>query len=358
MTKILQSGLVIGAVLLCSFSLVASVAFWVTRQPNIEKMVMAGVFATGLEVCKFAFFALAKKTVSRIWSFFLYMIAVVLLAFSVFITVVFLESGATSNLEIISTSSFVYHEQQNIIHKLDSESATLIESQANDLKGKYKTRGYSISTRLKALRVEKAAALEKLNTLKGVQESREDSIFKTVGEMLGITAQLAQLLLFLFGAMLVDICGVICILAITVKHKIAVIAPTLQLDNATLQEKVIAPCKPENTRVASLQEKVAPLQVAEVAQKLQVAKPVKHTEVALAIATCNISEELSVIKQKIASGFYGNTLKITVLMAETKRRHPELSRILLELVGEGICRKIRRTYEVIETAKVIPLKPN
>ncbi len=341
-----------GAFLLCGFSLVCSVALWVSKQTDLENMILAGVFATGIEFCKFAFFPLAKKTQSVFWSLFLYLIAIILVAFSAYATVVFLESGEKFKHDKLTAKSFVYQTHQNTIHNIDTEISNLLDGQDKDLKGKYSTRGYSISDQLKQLRSDKEIAISKLNDVAQISADGTDSVFITIAEMLQITVSQARLLLFLIGAILIDLCSIICLIALTVKHEKKVKFNYISIFRY-LQAKLAMPVK---TRDAILQHEIATTKDPVISKKPKTKKVAENCKTEILKSGNKKRVILAEIKHDIAKGVYGEQLKITAIINATKARHPDLLRILQELETEGICKKEGRSYVLVKNDNVVTMK--
>lgn len=295
--------------LLCGGSLFCSVGLWVSQQNNLLTMLLAGVFAVALEMCKFLFFPMAKNQWSnnKTTGFFLYSLSTLLLTISIVATVAFLETGSnqTQNSSIISSDKYKILKQET--KSIDRQINTINSLMDADLKNGYRQRAYSKSAEIESLRMLKSKSIIKLNSLKQTDPNGIHSLFNSLALMINKPTKQVRQISFTIIAVLIDVCGIVCLLLIS-----------------SVTTKRCRTLQPVAKTVAK------PLQIV-------TTEPQQHV-------TTNCNAET--LKQKIIAGRYGNRLVMRNIIAKENIRHPELKAIFISLLKDGLLIKNGNAVEL------------
>ncbi|PHS20211.1 MAG: hypothetical protein COA86_02665 [Kangiella sp.] len=285
-----KSLLAIAGFLLCGGSLFCSVALWVGMQNGLFATVLAGVFSGALEICKFVFFpiAIGLWIKSKWFSFFLLLLAAFLLLVSIVATVSFLESAVIADEDEKLKQSMVYKITEAELLSLNNELTTLNKLIDKDAEAGYRKRAYQESGRLKELHELIGVKVKELGAV-GVGVNG-GGLFHAVAKVLGETDDNVRLVVFSLVAVLVDVCGITCLIVVSrvdVKAQQAITKSVL-------------------------------------------------------VSTDGVS-----IKEKIATGVYGRKLIVRNIVAKEKISYPVLKRTLSELINDGVVKKISGRYELV-----------
>lgn len=206
----------IAAFFLCSFSLTASVLLWVLEQQTVPAMVMAGFAAGGVELCKFAFFPIAAnlKRFMPIFSAVLYITGTLLLIFSIFATVAFLETGSQGNISAEKTGNFTYQTKRKDIENIEKEIQSNIENKENAISQGIVSKSSNIDQRIDELKRQKEKKVSELNTLEVIPDKGMNALFKTMNEIFGISVALARTITYVIGSIIVDVCSIFCLMVL------------------------------------------------------------------------------------------------------------------------------------------------
>lgn len=297
----MSSILKVAAALLCSGSLFCSVGLWVKEQNTILAMILAGVFASALELCKFAFFPAASKLFSqdKVKSIPLFFLAFILLAVSIVATVAFLETGSNVTLSKSLKSSATHQILTKEIKSFDQQIATVNGLLQADLENNYRKRAYDNSEKLALLRQAKNKSVDKLIHLKVKPTNGIHSLFATLSNKTGFSETSVRQLTYVIVAVLVDICGIACLLLLTVSNA--------------------------KEKTATLEKTIANKTVVNESRK---------------------TNNLQPLRQKILDGCFGDKPVMRKIIEQEKVRHPDLKKLFIDMIKSGELRKVGKGVEL------------
>ncbi len=301
----MKTPLYIAAIVLCGLSALCSVLMWSGEQNTLAASILFGGFALGLEFCKFAFFPIAAK-IKSILSAGLYLVAFVLLLASVVATVSLLETGVINNKSQARTSSDSYKIAKVTISSLEREINALQRVIEKDIELGYRKRAIEQREKLAAVKAEKLEAMRLMNNLELTPATGMISLFSTLGDMLNASADKVRFWVYLFIAVMIDVCGIICLILLSSgKSK-------------------------KSKRVATV-----------IAKHKETKQP-------------QIAADIDEVKQDIKNGSYGPSPVVRRVMEGARIRHPKAKAAFDELLNDGTLVKEGRAYRLtgINTAKL------
>lgn len=272
-------------VILCGGSLLCSVAMWASEQSTLFLSVLFGAFFSALEVCKFAFFPIAASLTSEgPWTrMSLFFLGIILLGFSIFATVSFLETSANQSTTNARTSSDTYQFLVNSLKDYEKQIELGNENASNDVESKiYRGRADNALSRIDGIQDKKNQALQRLISFEALPASGVQSIFSKWGE-----ASTVRLYFYTFVAVVIDVCGIICLM---------LLSPT-----------------------ATKQKKKAPV-------KQQVQRNVTKSE------TVKKTKNTDAIEKQILDGEFGETFSTRSVIDGTGLRHPIIKQAIDALI--------------------------
>lgn len=329
----------VAAILLCGISLFCSVALWYTEQPTLIGSLIFGGFAAGLEICKFIFFPAAARS-KGLSKFGLNLFGSLLVIFSIFATVAFLETGANVTIDSAKNTSFEYQTQLRTIKNIESKIQINMEAKAQAVKNSYRKEGREYDLILDNLEADKQKALVILKDMSAISKNGTHSLFDSIAAILNIDVVTIRQISYLIIAIFVDLGGIRCLMILTTKEtrdEINNPYDTRDATNVTNETKKIATKKTNETK----QKK--PVVISETKscnQKDETKKP------------CN---QIEILKRKISSGDYGNQPTMQGCITGTMR-HPTVSQAFKELMEAGVLVKEGRKYKLLSTDNVLQLR--
>ncbi len=325
----------LAATLLCGISLFCSVALWYSEQPTLIGSLIFGGFAAGLEICKFIFFPFAARS-KGLSKFGLNLFGSLLVIFSIFATVAFLETGANVTIDSAKNTSFEYQAQLRTIKNIESKIQINMEAKAQAVRNSYRKEGRDYDLILDNLESDKQKALVILKDMTAISKNGTHSLFDSIAAILNIDLVTTRQISYLIIAIFVDLGGIRCLMILTNKEtKLEIKDPydTLDVTNVTKQ---IATKK---TNVTKRKKPTVTSETKSCNQRNETLKP------------CN---ELETMKRNITNNHYGNHPTMKGCITGTMR-HPVVSQAFKELMEEGVLVKEGRKYKLLSTDNVLQL---
>jgi len=329
----------LAAILLCGISLGCSVALWYSEQPTLIGSLIFGGFAAGLEICKFIFFPAAARS-KGLSKFGLNLFGGLLIIFSIFATVAFLETGANVTIDSAKNTSFEYQSQLQTIRNIESEIQINMELKAKAAKYNHREESRAYDLTLDNLESDKQKALVILKDMTAISKNGTHSLFDSIAAMMHIDVVTIRQVSYLIIAIFVDLGGIRCLMILTTKEtKDEINNPydTRDVTNVTNETK---PKKPIVTNETKRVKPTATSETKSCNQKDVTKKP------------CN---ELETLKRNITNNHYGNHPTMKGCITGTMR-HPVVSQAFKELMEEGVLVKEGRKYKLLSTDNVLQLR--
>lgn len=271
-------------------------------------MILAGVFAVALELCKFAFFPVAAAQLNqgnKLSAAALGLLSFLLLMVSIYATVVFLETGTTRNIEHITQSSGIYQQVKNTITNIDQQISTVNALMAEDLSHGYRQRSYANLPALQQLRHEKTQAVDRLQSLQ-ITTSGVQSLFASIASQTGASAVTVRLSVYATVAVLVDICGITCLLLLAGRNA-----------QKTFEEQLEK--QPEKQLKKRFEE-----------------QPDE-----------DLITQHSVIRDAILQGDFGRKPSVRKVMVAYKISYPTASKCMQQLLADNELTRVGQRYELV-----------
>ncbi len=297
-----QLGLHFAALLLCGGSLLCSVGLWVGEQQTLLAMILAGIFAVALELCKFLFFPVAARQFqqSKIIGALIYFLSLILLGVSIVATVAFLETGTQASINSSLSSSTTFQSLKINLANLQREIETLNLLMQQDLNLGYRQRSYAQLSKLAALRAEKKQANEQLLSFELTPQNGAHSLFEALAKQMDVTATQVRQAVYMLVAILVDVCGIVCLLLLALQGK----KQPIVRDESSVQG------------FAATKNKVK-------------------------------QNAFFAVQQKIVRGVYGYKPVMRKIMKTEGLRYSEIKLIFSTLVADGALKKLGRRFALV-----------
>lgn len=132
----------LAVVLLCGGSLVCSVLLWANEQQVFYLMLLASIFATGLELAKFVCFVASKHADTSVKRLGYFALGSVLLIVSVFASVAFFEAGTSADVDDEKRSSQEYQQKVQQLNFINEQIALVQVLVKKDAANNYRARSY------------------------------------------------------------------------------------------------------------------------------------------------------------------------------------------------------------------------
>ncbi len=308
----------LSTLLLCMVTLSSAVLFWASMPTDQFGKVLAGVTAAALEACKYSFFPagiyyLKKRNIGGAG---LLLIGVVLLAISVAATSGFLENAYNQQTQSVQQNSLEYKTKTQQLNSLQQQIDTLNALVAADAQGSFRTRAYEAAEKVKTLELQRDKALAEIKDYRQTVQGNAQSLFSSLSIPLGLSPDAVRQGAFVTLALIVDICAIASLLALSGMGKKS--AP------ATLPEPVQLPPKP-----ATPQPTKSP------PPEQQKASQLNETEKELAA--------------QILAGIFGQPPSMRRIIQEGKVRHPIAKKIMDHLIEQNKVKKEGKQYELIQS---------
>jgi ABC-type multidrug transport system fused ATPase/permease subunit len=206
----------LSTMLLCLVTLASAVMFWISMPTDLHGKVLAGVTATALEACKYAFFPagiyyLKKRNIGGAG---LLLIGVVLLAISVAATTGFLENAYNQQTQSVQQNSLEYQTKKQQLNSLQQQIDTLNALVAADAQGSYRSRAYENAEKVKVLEQQRDNALREIREYRQTAQGNAQSLFAALAIPLGQSPDMVRQMAFMALAVIVDVCAIAALLAL------------------------------------------------------------------------------------------------------------------------------------------------
>jgi len=329
MNVLYKNTLIVSAFLLCLGSLGCSVALFVMEQQEVWGMVLSGVFATALELCKFSFFPIGffllfdSSNYRKVSGGFVLVLGFVLLVVSVGASVGFFESATTStdNTERKKGDQYIFH--KNNIDDIDKQITKVNRVIDRYMDIDQQQRALSAMKKLDSLRIEKRSAIDMISTVTLEAKGSASSVFKVIANGVGGEGNDIRYWAYFSVATLIDICGVVALLLLSSDY----FSPN---DTKTK----------DGAGVTNVDTKKAD----KTNKKNEVLKEMDGVDVIDGYETEN---DFSPVVEKILSGAYGNRLSVRPITEDWKSiklNSITLKEILIKMIDDGEVKKEGRFY--------------
>lgn len=329
----------LAAMLLCGISLFCSVALWYTEQPTLIGSLIFGGFAAGLEICKFIFFPAAARS-KGLSKFGLNLFGSLLVIFSIFATVAFLETGANATIDSAKNTSFEYQAQLQTIKNIESIIQINMQAKAQAVTNNYRKEGRGYDLILDNLEADKQKSLVILKDMTAISKNGTHSLFDSIAAMLHIDLVTIRQVSYLIIAIFVDLGGIRCLMILTHKETEDEIKNPYDTRDVTNETNVTKQIVTKKTNETKIKKPIVTNETKSCNQKDETKKP------------CN---ELETLKRNITNSHYGNHPTMKGCITGTMR-HPMVSQAFKELMEEGALVKEGRKYKLLPTDNVLQLR--
>lgn len=300
--------LLICVVVLCGGSLLCSVGLWSSEQSSLFTQILFGAFFGALELCKFAFFPIAFELFStrKVTGTLLYLLGFVLLVFSIFATVAYLETGATVAASSARQNSHSYAYSSETIASLEAQIKTVSDNMASDSQYGYRARAAQQAALLRDLNQQKFEAINSINDIQVNDYSGVQSIFSKLSSTLSVEQSSLRLLVYTLLAIFIDVCGIACLIVLSIKP-------------ATKKQKQPVKKRSQEQLIKSVEL------VAETPKK---------------------SESIEAIKERIVSGEYGDKPIARDIKDKERVGYSKVKKAFSELVDEGLVHRLPKGFQL------------
>lgn len=301
----------ISTLLLCAVTLSSAVLFWTSMPTDVFGKALAGVTATALEACKYAFFPAGVYYLKRrnAGGLGLLLMGVILLCISVAATTGFLENAYNQHAQSTQQNTLEYQTKKQQLNSLQQQIDTLNNLIAADAAGSYRTRALDTSKKVKELEELRNTALAELKTYRETPQGNAQSLFSALSIPLGASPDAVRQGAFMGLAIIVDICAISALLALGgMGHKNPVEQPQKQ--------------KPQ---LPTTPAKTAPEK-----------KPT------------SLDDRESALAKKILSGFYGNPISVRNFISSARIGYPTAKYVLDYLLEKNQIRRNGKQYELVQ----------
>lgn len=303
--------------LLCMVTLASAVLFWISMPTDFHGRVLAGVTATALEACKYSFFPagiyyLKKRNAGGL---FLLLIGCILVCISVAAITGFLENAYNQQTQYAQQNSLEYKTKTQQLNSLQQQIDTLNSLVAADAQGSYRTRAYAATEQVKVLEQQRDATLAEIKSYRQTAHGNAQSLFASLAIPLGASPEAVRQGAFMVLAVIVDICAIAGLLALTGmgKKSVPVIAPS------PVKQPVIETTQPSTKSPPNQQQKSSEL--------------------------TPIENELA---QKILTGTFGQPPAVRRIINEGNVRHHTAKKVLEYLVDQNKVRREGKQYQLVQ----------
>jgi len=216
--KLYKGVIYLAALLACGGSLVCSVALFVLEQSTPVGQVLAGVFATSLELCKFAFFPVGVALYcqygykKRAASFVTILLGCVLLTVSVCASVGFFESASATFSTNKTNESFEHKALKQSLESIDRQMNTINKVAEGDADNNFRKNAAIHLEPLSELRAEKVRLLLNARNTPPVASVNTLAAFLVISNITGIDKKTVRHWSFIAVAILIDVCGIVALL--------------------------------------------------------------------------------------------------------------------------------------------------
>jgi len=296
-------------------TLSSAVLFWISMPTEIFGKVLAGVTATALEACKYAFFPagvyyIKKRNAGGLG---LLVMGMVLLCISVAATTGFLENAYNQHTQSTQQNTLEYQTKKQQLNSIEKQIDTLNSLIAADAAGSYRTRALDTSKKVKELEETRNTALAELKTYRETPQGNAQSFFSVLSVPLGASPESVRHGAFIGLAVIVDICAISALLALGgMGGKPSAEQPQKQTNAA-----------PTNT------------------QRTSAKKPESKIE--------KLTEREGELSKKVLSGFYGNPISVRNFIASAKIGFPTAKRVLDYLVENNQVKRNGKQFELVQS---------
>lgn len=304
--------------LLCLVTLASAVLFWISMPTDLHGKVLAGVTATALEACKYSFFPagiyfLKKRNLGGAA---LLIIGCVLVCISVAATAGFLENAYNQQTQSVQQNSLEYKTKTQQLNSLQQQIDTLNGLVAADAQGSYRTRAIETAKQVELLEQQRDSALAEIKAYRQTAHGNAQALFHSLAIPLGVQPDTARQGAFMGLAVIVDICAIAALLALTGLGK-----------KHTQEPKPDWSEPPTNT--ATIEKKKA--------------VPVtKQTPTEL-------NQQENELAEKILAGTYGQPPAVRRIIQEGNVRHQIAKKVLEYLVEQNKVRREGKQYQLVQT---------
>ena len=317
----IRFALTLAAILLCGISIFCSVVLWYNEMPNSLAAVIFGIAACGVELCKFVFIPVASKR-NGLSTVPLVLTGCLLLVFSVFSTVSFLEATASESISDARNHSYDYQSKLKTIQSIELEIQLNIQAKQKAVEFNFRKEARGYDETLANLRHQLAKYRQQLGQIKIVSQRGTLSIFDSVSDSFQLPPKETRLVVYTIIAILIDVCGILCLIVLTGVRETK--KPAMEGDVTNVTKNATNETKKETKKCN---------------EKPATKKP------------CN---EAQILKREIARGKYGMQPTMKACITGTLR-HKIVSRIFSELISEGVMWREGRKYH-LKKANVVPLR--
>ena len=308
----------ISTLLLCFVTLASTVLFWSSMPTDLHGKILAGVTATALEACKYAFFPagvyyLKKRNPGGIGLLF---IGCILVFISVAATTGFLENAYNQQAQSAQQNSLEYKTKTQQLNSLQQQIDTLNALVAADAQGSYRTRAIETAKQVKLLEQQRDNALAEIKSYRQIAQGNAQSLFSTLSIPLGQSPNSVRQGAFIALAVIVDICAIAALLALGGMGKkpdpVAIVGEVQQITNPTPQ----APAKPPTVQ-----------------------QP-KNTA---------LTQQENELAEKILAGTYGQPPAVRRIITEGNVRHQIAKKVLEYLVEQNKVKREGKQYQLVQS---------
>ena len=308
----------ISTLLLCLVTLSSAVLFWSSMPTDQFGKVLAGVTATALEACKYAFFPagiyyLKKRNIGGAG---LLLIGVVLLAISVAATTGFLENAYNQQTQSVQQNSLEYQTKKQQLNSLQQQIDTLNSLVAADAQGSYRSRAYENSEKVKILEQQRDKALAEIKDYRQTVQGNAQSLFSALAIPMGLSPDAVRQGAFMVLAIIVDICAIAALLALGGMGKES-------LNKPAKSDRQHPPETPPPTPKKSLppDKQISP----------------------------NLNDHEREIATRILSGQYGDPPSVRRVITEANVRHAVVKKIMDHLIEKNQVKREGKQYSLVQT---------
>lgn len=308
----------LSTLLLCIVTLSSAVLFWSSMPTDQFGKILAGVTATALEACKYAFFPagiyyLKKRNIGGAG---LLLMGVVLLGISVAATTGFLENAYNQQQQFTQQNSLEFQTKKQQLNSLQQQIDTLNGLVAADAQGSYRTRAYENAEKVKTLELQRDKALAEIKEYRQTVQGNAQSLFSAVSIPLGQSPEAVRQGAFMALAVIVDICAIAALLALS-----------------GLREKSVSVMAEIPTQ---------PIITTETPTPTKSTPPDKQIAVTL-------SPQEQQIAEQIIAGKFGDPPPVRKVIEETNQRHAVVKKIMDHLVEKHQLKREGKQFRLVQT---------
>lgn len=310
----------ISTLLLCAVTLSSAVLFWTSMPTDTFGKALAGVTATALEACKYAFFPagvyyLKKRNPGGLG---LLLMGVILLCISVAAITGFLENAYNQHAQSAQQNTLEYQTKKQQLNSLQQQIDTLNNLIAADAAGSYRTRALDTSKKVKELEEIRNAALAELKTYRESPQGNAQSLFSALAIPIGASQDAVRQAAFMGLAIIVDICAISALLALGGMGR---------TNNTPAR---IKPDQQQEKTKTSMLEKAA-----QITPKSENKKP-------------ELTDREIGLSKKILAGVFGNPISVRNFIANSKVGYPTAKKVLDHLIDLNMVIRNGKQYELVQ----------